>query len=85
MLKLKDISIHRSNVMLGSYVMEIIVDTPHGEMKSTQHFDDFGGFLTAVKEAGQFFAVRLGRIASKDANSRLSTRPIAPNPEGAVR
>lgn len=59
--------------------MEISILTPSGEMKSTQHFDDFGGFLTAVKEAATFFAVRLGRIAAKDANERLLTRPVVPN------
>lgn len=63
--------------------MEITVLTPAGEMKTTQHFDDFGGFLTAVKEAATFFAVRLGKIATKDANERLLTRPLAPNPERA--
>ncbi len=83
-LHLKDISIKRSPVMVGSWVMEITVDTPQGEMRSTQYFGDFGGFLTAVKEAGSFFAVRLGRIASKDANDRLLSRNVAPNPSGLV-
>ena len=79
-MKLTDISIRRSGVM-QAWLMEITVLTPAGEMKSQQHFDDFGGFLTAVKEAATFFAVRLGRIAASDANSRLLTRPVAPNPE----
>ena len=79
-MKLTDISIKRSSVM-HAWMMEITVLTPSGEMKSQQHFDDFGGFLTAVKEAATFFAVRLGRIAASDANSRLLTRPVAPNPE----
>jgi hypothetical protein len=83
-MKLTDISIRRSGVM-RAWVMEISVMTPSGEMKSTQHFDDFGGFLTAVKEAGTFFAVRLGRIKSQEANDRLLTRVVAPNPDGAVR
>lgn len=79
-MKLTDISIRKSGVM-NAWLMEITVLTPAGEMKSTQHFDDFGGFLTAVKEAATFFAVRLGKIAVKDANSRLLTRPVAANPE----
>jgi hypothetical protein len=81
-MKLTDISIRRSGVM-QAWLMEITVLTPAGEMKTTQHFDDFGGFLTAVREAGTFFAVRLGKIAASDANSRLLTRPVAPNPERA--
>lgn len=85
MLKLTDITIHKSPVMIGSWVMEITVMSPAGELKSTQYFDDFGGFLTAVKEAGTFFAVRLGRIKSKDANSRLLTRPLAENNQGSIR
>lgn len=84
-MRLIDISIKRSAVMPGSFVMEIVVDTPMGEMKTTQYFDDFGGFLTAVQEAGTFFAVRLGRIKTGDANSRLLTKFIERNPEGPVR
>jgi hypothetical protein len=83
-MKLTDISIRRSGVM-AAWIMEITILTPAGEMKTTQHFDDFGGFLTAVKEAGTFFAVRLGRIKSTDANSRLLTRPLAENPDGLIR
>ena len=83
-MKLTDISVRRSGVM-QAWVMEITVDTPAGEMKATQHFDDFGGFLTAVKEAGTFFAVRLGRIKSTDANARLLTRQVAANPDGPIR
>ena len=83
-MKLTDISIRRSAVM-NAWMMEITVMTPLGEMKSQQHFDDFGGFLTAVKEAATFFAVRLGKITDKDANSRLLTRPVAPNPTRTVQ
>ena len=83
-MKLTDISVRRSGVM-QAWVMEITVMTPMGEMKSTQHFDDFGGFLTATKEAATFFAVRLGRIKSTDANARLLTRPLAENPDGLIR
>lgn len=79
-MKLTDISIRKSGVM-NAWLMEITVLTPAGEMKSTQHFDDFGGFLTAVKEAATFFAVRIGKIAASEANKRLLTRPVAANPE----
>ena len=79
-MRLTDISISKSGVMLGSWVMELTVQTPAGEMKTTQYFDSFGGFLTAVKEAATFFAVRLGKISAKEANARLLTRPVAENP-----
>lgn len=78
-MKLTDISITKSGVM-QAWRLEITILTPDGEMKSDQHFDDFGGFLTAVKEAAAFFAVRLGRIAAEQAN-RLTSRNIEPNPE----
>lgn len=82
-MKLTDISIRRSGVM-QAWMMEITVMTPAGEMKSQQHFDDFGGFLTAVKDAATFFAVRLGKISASDANKRLLTRPVAANPDQIV-
>lgn len=78
-MRLTDISITRSGVM-RAWRLEITMMTPAGEMKSDQHFDDFGGFLTAVKESATFFAVRLGRIAASDANKRLLSRPVADNP-----
>lgn len=77
-MRLTDISITKSMVM-QAWLMEITVMTPAGEYKSTQHFDDFGGFLTAVKDAATFFAVRVGRIAAEDANARLLTRPVSEN------
>jgi hypothetical protein len=79
-MKLTDISITKSGVM-NAWRLEITMLTPAGEMKSDQHFDDFCGFLTAVKEAATFFAVRLGRIAASEANKRLLTREVAANPE----
>ena len=79
-MKLTDISITKSGVM-KAWRLEITMLTPASEMKSDQHFDDFGGFLTAVKEAATFFAVRLGRIAASEANKRLLTRELAENPE----
>lgn len=88
MLRLTDISITRSSLLTSPskvWVMQVTVMTPMGEMQSTQHFEDFGGFLTAVKEMGTFFAVRLGRIKSSEANARLITRPIAPNPHGTIQ
>lgn len=84
-MKLIDINIRRSLTMIGSWQLEITCDTPMGECKATTYFEDLGGFLTAVKESVTFFAVRMGRISSKDANGRLVTRDIAPNPEGPVR
>ncbi|CAB4121938.1 hypothetical protein UFOVP16_27 [uncultured Caudovirales phage] len=75
-MRMTDISIKRSAFMVGSWMMEITVMTPQGEMKSTQHFEDFGGFLLAVKEVGTFFAVRLGKISAEKAGL---TRAIAPN------
>lgn len=79
-MRLTDISIKKSGV-INAWRMEITVMTPIGEVRSDQHFDNFGGFLTAVKEAATFFAVRLGKIATKDANARLLTRTLAPNPD----
>ena len=75
-MRLTDISIKKSSVM-QAWMMEMTVMTPMGEMKSTQHFDDFGGFLTAVYEAGKFFAVRLGNIKATDAKDL--TLNIKPN------
>lgn len=83
-MKLTDISITKSGVM-NAWRLQITVLTPVGEVRSDQHFDDFGGFLTAVKEAATFFAVRIGKIAASDANSRLLTRPVAANPERIVQ
>lgn len=55
-----------------------------GDCKSTTYFDDLGGFLTAVKETVVFFAVRMGKLTSKE-SKRLVSRDIAPNPEGAIK
>lgn len=78
-MRLTDISIRKSGV-INAWMMEITVLTPVGEVKSTQHFDDFGGFLTAVREAATFFAVRMGKVSAREANDRLLTRPLAENP-----
>lgn len=75
-MRLTDISIKKSSVM-NAWMMEMTVMTPQGEMKATQHFDDFGGFLTAVYESGKFFAVRLGSIKAEHAKD-LTLR-IKPN------
>lgn len=77
-MRLTDISITKSRVT-NAWLLEITVMTPAGEFKSKQYFDDFGGFLTAVKESATFFAVRIGRIAAKDANDRLLTIPVTEN------
>lgn len=77
-MHLTDISITKSLVM-KAWVMEVTMMTPQGEMKSTQHFDDFGGFLTAVKECAVFFAVRLGKLDAADANKNVLTRAVSEN------
>ena len=81
-MRLLDISIKRSAAMPGAFVMELVVRTAEGDMKSTQFFDDFRGFLLAVQEAGTFFAVRDGKIKAGDANSRLLTKAVERNPHG---
>lgn len=84
-MRITDISVTRSAIMgAGSFKMEVTCMTPMGECKATTFFDDLGGFLTAVKETATFFAVRMGRISSRE-SQRLVTREIAPNPEGSVR
>lgn len=77
-MRITDISIEKSAVM-RAWRLQVTVMTPAGEVKTDQHFDDMGGFLTAVKDMAVFFTVRIGSMAAKDAQ-RLSTRPIAPNP-----
>lgn len=44
----------------------------HG-FKFTGEFADMGGFLTAVSEMAQFFAIKTGKMKSKD---QQTTRPI---------
>jgi hypothetical protein len=41
--------------------------------KFTGEFADFGGMMTAVSEAAQFFLIKAGKMKSKD---QTTTRPI---------
>lgn len=84
-MRLVDASIKKSGVMNGSFVLSLEIEIPSGTYKTTQYFDDLGGFMTAVKDAGVFFATRMGKIKSKEANERLITKPLAPNPDGHIR
>jgi hypothetical protein len=85
-LRLNDIQIRRSLLVgTGDFVLEIDARTQHGDMKFTGHFDDFGGFLTAVKEAAVFFTSRLGRIPPGSANANLLTKQLVDNPDRSVR
>jgi hypothetical protein len=69
---LDDISIAPSRLAsAGKWKMQIEVSG----FRYTGFFSDFGGFLTAVTDAAQFFAVRTGRMKLKDAKT---TRPLAP-------
>lgn len=84
-MRLLNASIKKSGVAGMGWMMELEVTSPFGPIKTTQHFDDLGGFLKAVQEAATFFAVRNGRIKSKEANDRLITKELTENPEGAIR
>ncbi len=69
---LDDIIIRRNPLNTGNtrtWVMHIEI----AGFKFTGEFADFGGFLTAVSEAAQFFAIKTGRMKSKD---QQTTRPI---------
>lgn len=86
MLRLNDIMIRRSPIAgTGSFVLHIDAKTQHGDLKFSGYFDDFGGFLTAVKDAAVFYTARMGRIPAGDANAKLLTRPIVVNPDASVR
>lgn len=85
MLRLNDIWIKRTPIAgTGAFVLHIDAKTIHGDLQFSGYFDDFGGFLTAVKDAAVFFTARMGRIPAADANRKLLTRPIVVNPDSKV-
>jgi len=86
MLRLNDILIRRSMLQgTGDFVLHIDARTQHGDLQFSGYFDDFGGFLTAVKDAAIFYTARMGRIPAAAANANLLTRPIVTNPDASVR
>lgn len=86
MLRLNNISVGPALLGgVGDFKLYINARTQHGDLEFTGYFNDFGGFLTAVKDAAVFYTARLGRIPAKDANEKLLTRPIVVNPDGSVR
>lgn len=85
MLRLNDIWIKRAAVTgVGDFCLHIDARTQHGDLQFSGYFNDFGGFMTAVKDAGVFFATRMGRIPADQANRTLLTRPVVRNPDGSV-
>lgn len=72
-MKITDCSLTRSAIMVGAYTfrMEIGGNVFEGT------FDDFGGFVTMVRDMATFYAVRAGKLKAKDANA---TRQMAENP-----
>jgi hypothetical protein len=70
-MKITECSMEKSMVMAGSwrFIMEISGNRFEG------FFDDFGGFLTMVKECAKFFAIRNGLLRVKDAGL---TRKVVP-------
>lgn len=86
MLRLNSISVGPSLVAgVGDFKLYINARTQHGDIEFTGYFNDFGGFLAAVKDAAVFYTARMGRIPAKDANQNLLTRPIVVNPDSSVR
>lgn len=85
MLRLNDIWIKRSPLVgTGDFCLHIDARTQHGDLQFSGYFNDFGGFMTAVKDAGVFFATRMGRIPAESANRTLLTRQVVQNPDGRV-
>jgi hypothetical protein len=68
-MRLDEILIRRNPNNITTFIL-------HAEtqgFKFTGEFADMGGFLTAVSEMAQFFAIKTGRMKSKD---QQTTRPI---------
>lgn len=68
-MRLDEILIRRNPNNIQTFIL-------HAEtqgFKFTGEFADMGGFLTAVSEMAQFFAIKTGRMKSKD---QKTTRPI---------
>lgn len=53
--------------------MTFILHAESQGFRFTGEFADMGGFLTAVSEMAQFFAVKTGKMKTKD---QKTTRPI---------
>lgn len=69
MIRIDDILIRRNPLNQANFVLHIEACG----CKFTGEFHDFGGFLTAVSEAAQFFAIKAGKMKSKD---QTTTKPI---------
>jgi hypothetical protein len=83
-IRLKDISLIKSKFVEGAWQLYVQVETQHGEFESTTYFGDMPGFLKAVADTATFFAVRMGRVTSRE-TKRLLVPDLAPNPDGAIR
>lgn len=71
-MRIDDIIIRRNplnEIGARTFVMHIEISG----YKFTGEFADMGGFLTAVSEMAQFFAVKMGKMKSKH---QTTTRPI---------
>jgi len=75
-MTLKDILITKSVAHIHAWKLSVICEIKGDDMKFDGYFNDFGGFLTAITECGKFFAVRMGRMTPKQAET---TRVIAGN------
>lgn len=76
-MRITDISIDPVVTMPGAKTLRIEI----GGFQFTGVFDDFGGFLTAVQEAGVFFAYRAGKIQQSEAQRHM-TRLVKPGVDG---
>jgi hypothetical protein len=74
-MKIDDISITRSVVVNSGGRFHLKAEV--GGLKFDGFFDDFGGFLTAVRDFGAFIAVRHGKMTAAQGNS-LTSRNMAP-------
>lgn len=71
-MRLDDIIIRR-NPLNTQGVTTYVMHAEVAGFKFTGEFADMGGFLAAVSEMAQFFAIKTGRMKSKD---QTTTRPI---------
>lgn len=68
-MRIDDIMIRRNPLNASTFVLHVEING----FKFTGEFADMGGFLTAVSEMAQFFAIKLGKMKSKD---QKTSRPI---------
>lgn len=68
-MRLDEILIRRNPTNVSTFILHAEVQG----FKFTGEFADMGGFLTAVSEMAQFFAIKTGKMKSKD---QKTTRPI---------